>query len=47
MEGLMQKPKLNNFVEKTKKGIDQVKHVAQDTIEKIKATKLKGNVSKK
>ena len=37
----MQKPKLNNVVEKTKKGIDQVKHVAQDTIQKIK-----GNVSK-
>ncbi len=37
----MQKSKLNNVVEKTKKGIDQVKHVAQDTIQKIK-----GNVSK-
>ena len=37
----MQKPKLNNVVEKTKKGIDQVKHVAQDAIQKIK-----GNVSK-
>ena len=42
----MQKPKLNNIVEKTKKGIDQVKHVAHDTLEKIKGTKLKGNVSK-
>ena len=37
----MEKPKLNNIVEKTKKGIDQVKHVAKDTIQKIK-----GNVSK-
>ncbi len=33
--------KLNNIVKKTKKGIDQVKHAAQDTIQKIK-----GNVSK-
>jgi hypothetical protein len=43
----MQNPKLNHIVEKTKKGIDQVKHVAQDTLEKIKGFKFKGNVTKK
>ena len=42
----MQKPKLNDIVNKTKKGIDQVKHVAQDTLEKIKGARPKGNVSK-